>query len=581
MIPNRLGQILVETGRLTEEQLLAAMQVKNGTQRFLGEVLVEKGYCSKEDIAKALAEQLNIPFLELGDDFRLTTEEIRLVPEAIARKFCLVPIRKDSTPTVMIVMRDPLDMEAVDTVRSLTNLEVHKAVGTEDRIMSVINKFYRAEAHIERRLKDILDLEKEEEIGEIAEANGETGIRETHVDADQLRVQANDAPVVRFVNLLLLQAVRDRASDIHFEPGEKTVTVRLRVDGYLREITPPPKSLYQAIVTRIKILSSMDIAERRLPLDGRFKYTAQGRVIDVRVSSLPEVHGEKLVLRIQDRESLLVDLRSIGFEGHMLAGFHRVLKAPHGIILLTGPTGSGKTTTLYAAMSFLRSPDLNIQTVEDPVEYLLDGVNQMQIKPNIGLDFANSLRSILRQDPDIIMIGEIRDVETSRIAMQASLTGHLVLSTLHTNDAPSAFVRLRDIGVESFLIAATMQLVIAQRLVRLLCPDCKREATPSPETIAVARAVCPDAGSWRYFAGSGCPKCGTTGYRGRTALLEFLEVGDVIRQMIQTNAGAVELRRKAIELGMEPLLLNGLGKVRQGATTVQEVLEVCPLSENT
>jgi len=299
------------------------------------------------------------------------------------------------------------------------------------------------------------------------------------------------------------------------------------------------------------------------------------------VSSLPEVHGEKLVLRILDRETLLVDLHSCGLDDDMLKRFQRVLQMPHGIVLLTGPTGSGKTTTLYSALNYLRSPQWNIQTVEDPVEYLLAGINQMQIKPTIGLDFANSLRSILRQDPDIIMIGEIRDVETARIAMQASLTGHLVLSTLHTNDAPSAFVRLKDIGVEPYLIAATMQLAIAQRLVRVLCPDCKTpsEAKPDPDSLRVAQAACPDAGGWTFYRGAGCSKCRDTGYRGRTAILEFLEVNDAIREMIQGGASGVALRHKAMESGMEPLLVNGLGKVKRGKTTIEEVLSVCPVSE--
>ena len=422
---SRLGAILLESGKITSEQLATAVRKQGGTRYFLGEVLVELGYAAAEDIARSLATQLTIPFFDLGEDFRLAPEEVRLIPESVARKYCLIPVRKESAQAVTIVMRDPLDLEAVDAVRSITNLEVLKAVGTQERILAVINKYYRAEAHIERNLQDILDLEKEDEKSSPLVGSAES-LHETQVDSDQARVQANDAPVVRFVNLLLLQAVRDRASDIHFEPEERKVTVRLRVDGCLREVTPPPKALYQAIVTRIKILSTMDIAEKRLPLDGRFKYMAQGRIIDVRVSSLPEVYGEKLVLRILDRSGLLVDMQSIGIEEPMLSNFKRVLHSPHGIVLVTGPTGSGKTTTLYAALSFLKNPELNIQTVEDPVEYLIGNINQMQIKPNIGLDFANALRAILRQDPDIIMIGEIRDLETARIAMQAALTGHLV-----------------------------------------------------------------------------------------------------------------------------------------------------------
>ena len=572
----KLGTILIEEGKLTAEQLTSAMRRQAGTRRFLGEVLVDLGFVTAEDVAKAPARQLQIPFLDLGEKFRLETEEIRLLPESVARKYCLLPMKKNSDPTLTLIMADPLDLDAVDTVRSLTNLEVRKAVSTREKILAAIDRFYRADAHIERNIKDILDLEREEDAA-ASPQDALATLRDTPVDADALRVQANEAPVVRFVNLLLLQSVRDRASDIHFEPGEKNVIVRLRIDGALRETTPPPKALYNAIVTRIKILANMDIAEKRLPLDGRFKFTAHGRVIDVRVSSLPEVHGEKMVLRILDRESLVVDLRSIGFEEDMIGRFQHVLKAPHGIVLLTGPTGSGKTTTLYAALSYLRNPELNIQTVEDPVEYLIEGVNQMQIRPKIGLDFAQALRAILRQDPDIIMIGEIRDLETARIAMRASLTGHLVLSTLHTNDAPSAFSRLKDIGIEPYLISATMLLVLSQRLVRTNCARCKTDAQPAADVLRVIQRLYPDADRWKFQAGVGCPACGHSRYRGRTAIVEYLEVSDPIREMIQEGARETVLRRRAIELGMETLLANGLKKVRDGISTPDEVLSVCPL----
>jgi len=567
---NKLGQILVNANKISEQQLAEALTRQTGTRRFLGDILVDQGYVLPEDIASGLSVQLHIPFFDLGEDFKLESEEVRLIPESVARKHCLIPVKKDSGPTVTIVMHDPLDIEAADTVRSLTHLEVHKAVSTRERILAVIDKFYKEDAHIERNLRDIVDLETGESDEEI---------KADAVDSDQLRVLANDVPVVRFVNLLLMQAVRDRASDIHFEPGERDVVIRLRIDGILREVTPPPKSLHQAIVTRIKILSDMDIAERRLPLDGRFKFRAQGRVVDVRVSSLPEVYGEKLVLRLLDRESLQVDLRSIGFEDHTLQSFERILKIPNGIILLTGPTGSGKTTTLYSALNLLKSPELNIQTVEDPVEYLIGGINQMQVRAQINLDFANALRSILRQDPDIIMIGEIRDAETARIAMQSSLTGHLVLSTLHTNDSPSAFWRLRDIGIEPYLIAATVKLVLSQRLVRIICESCSKQIRPSPDILRIVTPVYPDAEKWKFRQGAGCRKCGKTGYKGRTAIVEFLEVTDQIRQMIIDEVGEVVFRQKAIELGMEVLLANGLRKVKDGITTVEEVLGACPVNE--
>ena len=569
---HRLGDILLAEGRITKEQLAEAVRSPGGHGRPLGETLRDLGYVTDDDIARALAKQLDIPFHELGEEFRLEKEEVKLIPEAVARRFCAIALHRDKGSTMTLVMKDPLDLHALDTIRSLTALDTIKAVSSEARIREVIDRSYTEEAHIERNLREIADAEVDQVV---------TGMDDSSINADQLRLLANDAPVVRFVNLLLLQAVRDRASDIHFEPHEKDVNVRLRVDGTLREVTPPPKALYSGIVTRIKILSSMDIAERRLPLDGRFKFSVHGRVIDVRVSSLPEVHGEKLVLRILDRDALLVDMKDVGFEEDMLARFQRVLREPHGIILLTGPTGSGKTSTLYSALSYLRSPEVNIQTVEDPVEYLLPGINQMAVKAQIGLDFANALRSILRQDPDIIMIGEIRDKETAEIAMRAALTGHLVLSTLHTNDSPSAFWRLRDIGVETYLIAATIKLVISQRLVRLLCEACRQPVKPSVEDVRVASLVDPQAANWTYYKGAGCPKCGHSGYRGRSGIFEFLEVTDAIREMVLNGTGTVELRNKAIELGMETLLVNGIGKVRRGLTTVDEVLGAAPLSEMT
>ena len=566
MIESKLGRILLEKGLVTEAQLDQGVHLQRTSGRVLGETLVELGYVSHDDIARALAAQLGIPFFELDDDFKLEKEEVKLVPENVARRYCLLPVRKDSAPSMTLVMKDPLDVEAIATVRSLTRLEIHKSVSSEARIRAMIDKFYRVEAHIERDIKDIVDVEA---------ADGIVIAEQQASDSEQLKILANDAPVVKFVNLMLMQAVRDRASDIHFEPGEHVVTVRIRVDGELREVTPPPKALYQAIVTRIKILSNMDITERRLPLDGRFKFKVSDRVIDVRVSSLPEAHGEKLVLRILDRQALLVDMKDVGFDDIMLKQFQRVLQTPNGIILLTGPTGSGKTTTLYGALNYLKNPAWNIQTVEDPIEYLIPGINQMQCKSTIGLDFASALRSILRQDPDIIMIGEIRDFETAQIAMRSALTGHLVLSSLHTNDAPSALWRLRDIGIEPYLIAATIKLVLGQRLVRVICPACKQERKPSEEALQYALSQNPDAASWTYYYGTGCPKCGRTGYRGRSAIFEFLEVNDSIREMVLKESGAVMFRRKAIQNGMEPLALNGLRKVQQGVTTIEEVMSVC------
>jgi type IV pilus assembly protein PilB len=567
----RIGDILVDQGKLTAGQLQRAVRIQRETNRVLGDLLIDLGYVSQIDIVRALAFQLDIPFFELEEDFALEPEEVALIPETIARKFSLIPVRKDPESTSLtVVMGDPLDIEAVDSVRSLTNLDVQKAVGPEDRILALINKYYREDAYLERNLQDIVDLEAEETELPEGDYSG---------DSEQLRLIANDAPVVKFVNLLLMQAVRDGASDIHFEPGERDVSVRLRIDGRLRDVTPPPKSLYHGIVTRIKILSDMDIAERRLPRDGRFKFRMSGRVIDMRVSSLPEVHGEKVVMRILDRESLIVDLKDIGFGDRAVEAFHRVLHMPNGIILLTGPTGSGKTTTLYSALNILKDRERNIQTVEDPVEYQIDGINQLQVRSNVGLDFGLALRAILRQDPDVILIGEIRDLETAQIATRAAMTGHMVLSSLHTNDAPAAFSRLRDIGVEPYLVGSCVRAVISQRLVRRICSECKTEVEDPSDMVRRITPYCPDASSWTFYRGVGCDKCGNTGYKGRTAIVEFLEVTESIGELVQSQAGDREIRDKALEQGMSTLQVSGFQRVKDGITTLDEVLSVCTLLE--
>ena len=565
-----LGKILLAAGKITRPQLDRALEIQRESKHLLGEILIEQALTTPEDIAWSLGLQLNIPVFKLGDEFRLEPEEVALIPVAVARRYGLFAMKKSGADNLTLVMSDPLNSDALATVRSLTQLDVHRSVGTKEQVQLVIEKFYRQDAHIERSLEDIVRMET---TGAALPAAG------AEADEDQLRVQANDAPVVRFVNLLLMQAIRDHASDIHFEPGEKGATIRLRIDGVLHEITPPPPHLYQGIVTRIKILSFMDIAERRLPLDGRFKFKVDQHEVDVRVSSLPLVYGEKLVLRIVDKQALVVDMRDIGFDEDMLNNFRRILRLPHGIILLTGPTGSGKTTTLYSALNYLKSPEKNIQTVEDPVEYLVSGVNQMPIKPKIGLDFGLALRAILRQDPNIIMIGEIRDADTAEIAMRASLTGHLVLSTLHTNDAPSAFSRLKDIGVERFLIAATIKLVIAQRLVRVLCSECKQPHAPAPEQLLRVTQERPEAQTWTFYAGVGCARCHRAGFRGRKGIFEFLEVTEPIRKMIYDGTDDSAIRLKAREQGMQTLFANGLNKIQQGVTTLEEVVKVAELDQ--
>jgi type IV pilus assembly protein PilB len=565
MITDQLSEMMIRSGRVGSKELEKALTIQEETGRVLTDILIEEKLASSEDIARTFSELLNIPYLELDEDFHLDREEYNLIPESVARRFGLIPLKKEDGISITVVMKNPLDMDAVDTVRSLTSFEIHKAVSTEERISAVIEKCYKEEAYVESSLQDIVDVETG--LGHEADIG----------DVDQLLVHANDAPVVRYVNLLLMEAVRDGASDIHFEPGENSCSVRLRVDGALHPVTPPPKSLYPAIVTRIKILSEMDIAERRLPLDGRFKFKFSGRVVDVRVSSMPLVFGEKVVMRILDKESLVLDLEDIGFEGNNLKNFKKILAMPNGVILLTGPTGSGKTTTLYSALSLLKSPTKNVQTVEDPVEYLIDGVNQMPVRPKIGLDFAQCLRHILRQDPDAVMIGEIRDAETAEIAMRASLTGHIVLSTLHTNDATSSFSRLRDIGIQPYLTSATMRLVIAQRLVRRICPNCKTEYTPDAGEMEWVKPLFPDADQWTYYHGTGCNQCRNLGMKGRRAIFEFLEVTPPIRELIHNEADDLTVRRKAVEGGMETLAENGFSRVKRGETTIGEAIAVCQM----
>jgi type IV pilus assembly protein PilB len=565
MITDQLSEMMIRSGRVGSTQLEKALEIQEATGRVLTDILIEEQLASSEDIARTFSELLNIPYLELGEDFHLKREEYDMIPESVARRFGLVPLVKEQGISITLVMKNPLDMDAVDTVRSLTSLEIHKAVSTEQRIKATIDKCYREEAYAEAGMQDIVDIE----------TAGEDDFEGDMGDVDQLLVHANDAPVVRYVNLLLMEAVRDGASDIHFEPGENSCTVRLRVDGSLRLVTPPPKNLYQAVVTRIKILSEMDIAERRLPLDGRFKFKFSGRVIDVRVSSMPLVFGEKVVMRILDKQSLVLNLEDIGFEGSNLKRFNEILGMPNGIILLTGPTGSGKTTTLYSALTLLKSPTKNVQTVEDPVEYLIDGVNQMPIRPKIGLNFAECLRHILRQDPDAVMIGEIRDAETAEIAMRASLTGHIVLSTLHTNDATSSFSRMRDIGIPSYLTAATMRLIIAQRLVKTICPNCKTTYQPDEGELEWARSVHPDAASLTYYHGTGCNQCRNTGLKGRRAIFEFLEVTPKVRELIHEEVDDMTLRREAIHGGMETLAENAFYRVKKGETTIGEAINVC------
>ena len=501
------------------------------------------------ELAQALAKRLRIPYYELDRDFKVPSSLIKLIPKAIAERFCIVPVDSEKGVSITLAMANPMDLEAIDAVGVFTGLEVRKAISTQAAIEVAIKRFYAEEAFADCDGDDESDAEGQDES------------------------KANEAPVVKFVNLILMTALRDRASDIHFEPGETKVRIRMRIDGRLQEVPPPAKNMYNAVVARIKILSSMDISERRVPQDGRFKFRSGSKTIDLRVNTLPEVHGEKVVMRLLDRDSLVVKLDDIGFEGKTLEDFRRILALPHGIILVTGPTGSGKSTTLYGALSYLNDPETNLQTVEDPVEYQLEGINQCAIRSQVGMTFAGALRAILRQDPDVIMVGEIRDKETCEIAMRAALTGHLVLSTLHTNDATSTFRRMMDMGVEDFLISSTVKLVIAQRLIRRLCPHCKKPAPPNADHVRVIQKFFPDADTWQYYEPVGCNECGGRGYRGRCAIFEFLEVTPKVAAVINPETPDSVLRDVAIENGMEPLVMSGFSRVRDGLSSFVEVMK--------
>lgn len=525
--------------------------------------LLNMPYATADELAGGLAKRLSIPYLSLAEEVSIEAAVVRAVPEHVARRFCLIPVASTPGISVTVVMVNPMDLEAIDAVQNATGLEVRKAVSSEARILASLDRFYSADAFVESELDTLV---RSDEFAEVA--------AEEDADSADSEDEANQAPVVRFVNLVLMTALKERASDIHFEPEETGARLRLRIDGRLQEMLPPAASMYSAIVARIKILSKMDISERRVPQDGRFKFKSGDKVIDLRVNTLPEVHGEKVVMRILDRSSLVVDLADIGFEGKMLADFKRILALPHGIVLVTGPTGSGKSTTLYGALSYVNDPEVNIQTVEEPVEYQLKGINQCAIQSSIGMTFASALRAILRQDPDIIMIGEIRDKETAEIAMRAALTGHLVLSTLHTNDATSTFSRMMDMGVEDFLISSSVKMVLAQRLVRRYCDKCKERVEPDPEQVRIISRYFDDAADWTYYKPVGCQECGQRGYRGRCAVFEFLEVTPGIGEMIKPAISAADLRKVALDEGMETLMRNGFRRVRDGVTSFEEVMRV-------
>ncbi len=562
------GEMLVSKKLLSQDELAEALSKQRKSDDRLGDVLMQMKMLTEEDVAVALAEHLSIEYASLEDITKIDTAMARQLPESIARRFCLVVIgEKDSK--VIVAMADPLNVVAIDTIMLKIKRQIKTVLSSPSQIRRAIEVIYHGSDVEEQRLRDIANLEVGEEKEDLKEF--EKNLSEADISED---VDATKAPVIRFVDLLLSQAVKSGASDIHIEPQEETMAIRMRIDGILRDMVPPPRRMQAAVATRVKILSKMDVAERRLPQDGRFKIHAADRDIDVRVSVLPTIYGEKVVMRLLDPTAVTHDIDKIGFDPKLLTEFKIILSQPHGIIVVTGPTGSGKTTTLYAVLNYLKDPTKNITTVEDPVEYRLRGINQIQVKPEIDLDFASSLRAILRQDPDIILVGEIRDKETVEVAIKASLTGHLVLSTFHTNDAPSAISRFIYMGIEPYLLASTVNLIVAQRLVRRICEHCKEPVTISDKVLGSLKIDPRQTKDSVFYHGKGCKACGGTGYKGRLPLFEFFVTDNEVREMVVARATEAQLRAAARKKGYGGLLESGVKNVLNGLTTAEEVLSV-------
>jgi type IV pilus assembly protein PilB len=562
------GELLVSKGLLSPEELLQVLNEQREHGGRLGEVLLRLKMLNDEDVTQALAEHLAIEYFRLDDINKIDMNIARALPENIAKRFCLAAVGENDGK-VIVTMADPLNVIAIDTVTLKIKRQIKPAISSPQEIRRVIELIYHGSDVEDEQLRTIVQTEVDS-----VESQDDSTMEDTLETDISSEVAATKPPVIRFVDLLLSQAVKSRASDIHVEPQENAVSVRMRIDGVLRNMVPPAKKMQPAIVARVKILSQMDIAERRLPQDGRFKVKASSRDIDVRVSTIPTIYGEKIVMRILDAAAVNHDLDQLGFEPELLEKFKTMLSQPHGIIIVTGPTGSGKSTTLYSALNYLRDPTKNITTVEDPVEYRLSGINQIQVKPDIDLDFAKCLRAILRQDPDIILIGEIRDKETVEIAIKASLTGHLVLSTFHTNDAPSAISRLLYMGIERYLLASSLNLIVAQRLVRKVCKRCKEPVTLNEEILKRLKINNEQAMDTVFYQGKGCTACNGTGYRGRLPIFEFLGVDSEIGEMIVNGASEAQIRASARQKGYGGLLESGVSKILQGLTTAEEIIGV-------
>jgi len=554
----KLGDVLLDGGLITPDQLQRAVSEQKQGGGMLAPTLVKLGFMAESELLDFLSKQYGVPAVDPGK-LDVDQEVIDLIPSNIVQKYKIVPISLDGQ-TLTIAMVDPSNLFAVDDIRFLTRKNIRVTVATETAIKQAMDRFYDAGTGVDEALSEFTD-----EAVDLIESGED-------LDIGELESAAEQAPVVKLVNLVLVDAIRKGASDIHLEPYEKSLRVRYRIDGVLYEIMRPPLKLKNAIVSRLKIMSRLDIAERRLPQDGRIKLKTKGREMDFRVSVLPTLFGEKVVLRLLDKSSLQLDMTKLGFEERQLKDFQEAIHRPFGMVLVTGPTGSGKTTTLYSALCELNKTTDNISTAEDPVEYNLPGINQVQIHEAIGLTFATALRAFLRQDPDIIMVGEIRDFETAEIGIKAALTGHMVLSTLHTNDAPSTVSRLLNMGVEPFLVASAVNLMLAQRLARRVCNDCKQEIKVPKETLLDLGVSEEEVGSIASYKGAGCSTCNQTGYKGRIALYEVMPLYDEIKELVLVGASTAELKREAMRLGAITLRQAGINKLKQGITTVEEVV---------
>jgi type IV pilus assembly protein PilB len=570
------GEFLVSKGILSRAQLSKALDEQRQYGGRLGEALLRLGIMNEEQVTQSLAEHLSMEYFHFDDISKVNLNVARMLDETIAKRFCLAAIG-ESDGRVVIAMADPLNVIAIDTITLKIKRPIRVVIGSAAEIRKLIELVYHGSDIEEQRLRELVQTEGD---GSGSDDERVESILEEAADAESANEDmAGKAPVIRFVDLLLSQAVKSRASDIHLEPQEKSMMIRMRIDGMLRDMVPPARHMQAAVLTRIKILSKLDIAERRLPQDGRLKIKASNREIDVRVSTLPTIYGEKIVLRILDASAATHALDKLGIEPELMTVLQKALDQPHGIMIVTGPTGSGKSTTLYACLNHVKDPTLNITTVEDPVEYRLGGINQVQVRPEIDLTFASCLRSILRQDPDIVLIGEIRDKETVEIAIKASLTGHLVLSTFHTNDAPSAITRLVNMGIEPYLLSSSLNLIIAQRLVRKICEKCKEPMKLSEDVLKRLKVDPARVQNTTLYHGRGCSACGNTGYFGRLPIFEFLVMDHEMRDMVTKGTTESQLRAQARKKGFGGLLESGVIKMLDGRTTAEEVLSVT-FSEN-